>query len=102
MKLLFVLALLFLCISSFKIKKNIVETVPIDLYGIYPDGKLLMSDKIYVRGVSCGLTWSDGQSLTRVGSNTWKITLNCSKNTTNIVKLLLNDKTWMIGSNYRF
>ena len=69
---------------------------------MYPDDKLHITDKIYVRGVSCNLTWSDGQPLIRIDSNTWKITLKCPKNTINIVKLLLNDRTWMIGSNYEF
>lgn len=61
-----------------------------------------MTDQIYIRGDNCNLSWNEGVPLRHSGNNTWSIILACPIGVRIQVKLLLNDKIWMMGPNYLF
>jgi predicted alpha/beta superfamily hydrolase len=104
------IALLFLA-NSFILTKKLVgqdsvitpnSAVFVVFTGIYPDEKLQPTDKIYLRGDNCNMTWNSGSPMKLTSANTWSLMLLCPTNTTIQVKLLLNDKNWMMGANKWF
>lgn len=58
----------------------------------------------YLRGNDCGLSWTSGLKMTYISDekNTWELELNCSQASNNVleVKSLIDDSSWMIGSNH--
>jgi predicted alpha/beta superfamily hydrolase len=66
----------------------------------YPKSSLSLS----LRGDSCGLNWEKGLLMKNIGDQTtWTIDLNCPSGTTKIeMKVLIDDKIWMLGSNHHF
>lgn len=68
----------------------------------YPDDKLNATDKLYMRGDNCDMTWEKGILMAKASPNKWNVTLACPKNTTVQFKILLNDKIWQMGANEWF
>lgn len=67
----------------------------------YP--KLLSS--MYIRGSSCGLNWNSGLKMNAnvVSSQSdysWTYDIDCKEATDCEIKVLVNDKDWMLGSNH--
>jgi predicted alpha/beta superfamily hydrolase len=62
----------------------------------YPKSSLSLS----LRGNACGLNWDQGILMKNVGT-TWTVDLNCPIETTTLeMKVLIDDKIWMLGSNH--
>ena len=78
------------------------STVYVIFNGIYPDDRLNKTDKIYMRGDNCNLTWTSGVPLKHGTNNTWSTMLACPTGVGILIKLVLNDKVWMLGPNYWF
>lgn len=70
--------------------------------GIYPESMMKSNDSISVRGDNCNLTWDKGVVLKKSWSDGWKVMLSCPTSKLIQIKLLLNDKVWMLGANYWF
>lgn len=71
-----------------------------------------LAGSVYLRGDGCGLNWDKGLAMeihTLRGSNNatdgayaYSATVNCDASTKALeVKVLLNDKQWMLGANHR-
>lgn len=64
------------------------------------------SINLYLRGDKCGLNWDKGIKMTQqlqeegIESNSWSIDINCPSNTKVEMKVLIDDKVWMLGSNH--
>lgn len=79
-----------------------VVTVSVAVY--YPH-KL---SSMYIRGDGCGLNWDNGVVMSFSGSGgttettaAWETILNCSNREEYLdVKVLVDDKTWMLGTNH--
>lgn len=67
---------------------------------VYPSKLLGLS----IRGSGCGLNWDSGFSMSSVSSSEgykWSYTVNCTSSEDALeVKVLVSDKTWMLGSNH--
>ena len=56
---------------------------------------------MYIRGDGCGLSWDRGMAMTAKGNNEFEAEVSCSGKEDSLeVKVLLNDDTWMVGSNH--
>lgn len=69
----------------------------------YPASKLANSQALFLRGDSCGLSWSEGIELLKVSTeaDTWSIALHCDGVAASIIsmKVLVDDNTWSLGCN---
>ena len=89
------LSLLSLYILSIPTANNIQVVVS------YPLSRLKVQS-LYIRGDSCGLSWTKGYQLIYKGSNTWTYSLTCPVDTIVSIKILENDSNWMMGKNFEF
>ena len=57
---------------------------------------------LYLRGDGCGLNWDNGLKLTQQSgsSSQWSVNINCASSSKVEMKVLVDDKTWMLGSNH--
>lgn len=83
-------ALLFAAVSSS------VLGSPVAISAHYP--KKVSS--LYLRGDGCGLNWESGVKMDHDGDSTWNVLVNCDEERMLEVKVLVNDKDWMLGSNH--
>lgn len=67
----------------------------------YPSSRLKVQS-LYIRGSSCGLSWTKGYQLTNKGNNTWTYSLTCPTDTVISIKILENDSNSMMGKNFEF
>lgn len=107
MKLILFLMGLLMVINSFKL--NTLEedkagnsTVFVVFTGVYPDAHLAKTDKVYLRGDNCNLTWTAGVPMSHSANDTWTTMMSCQTGIIIQVKLVLNDKIWMMGGNFWF
>jgi hypothetical protein len=106
MKHILILVGLLAVINSFKLNTVIDDkadnsTVFVVFNGIYPDAHLAKNDKVYLRGDNCNLTWTTtGVPMSHSGNDTWSTMLLCPTGVLIQVKLVLNDKIWMMGGNF--
>jgi predicted alpha/beta superfamily hydrolase len=70
---------------------------PVTITAHYPD-KL---PSLYIRGDGCGLDWETGLAMTASAENEWTGVVECGNNVKSLdVKVLVGDKTWMLGANH--
>lgn len=81
----------------------IVEAVStrVTITAHYPRSMTTLS----LRGDGCGLNWNQGIKMTNTAQNSghfqWQIDLDCDASIKNLeVKVLVNDNSWMLGSNH--
>jgi predicted alpha/beta superfamily hydrolase len=67
----------------------------------YPSMKLGMKS-LYLRGSGCGLSWDKGVKMEKIEGGSWIYDLTgCSVTEKSLeIKALIDDSTWMIGSNH--
>ena len=69
----------------------------------YPASKLPQSQALFLRGDSCGLSWSKGVQLRKslTEADTWSAALTCEAAATGVIsmKALVDDDTWSLGCN---
>lgn len=66
----------------------------------YPN--LVKVSSLFLRGDNCALNWETGREMIATDNNTWSIVLdNCPDIMVNFeLKVLVNDKIWMLGGNH--
>lgn len=57
-------------------------------------------NSIYLRGDGCSLNWDQGVKMTSTGKDTWSIDVNCAGTGAVEMKVLVDDKVWMLGANH--
>lgn len=84
------------------LNENLASVLKIESH--YPTPSLPVS--MFIRGTNCGLSWESGLKMDKLSSEdsaktTWSISLNCLETVTNLeIKVLIDDKVWMIGANH--
>eukprot|EP01084_Bolivina_argentea_P114749 204237_1 len=87
---------------------NAATSYTVTVNAHYPTSKLHKTDYISLRGDTFGLNWNTGIRMTSPSNNlytttiTGSITYGTQNNHTFSCKVLINDKTWMIGVNAMF
>ena len=68
----------------------------------YPASNLQQNQALFLRGDSCGLSWSQGVRLNKLSvADSWSVSLTCEKLLGDIVsmKVLVDDNVWSLGCN---
>lgn len=79
----------------FSVYETLVHGLKVTAY--YP--KTSMS--LFLRGSGCGLNWDKGILMTHTtGQSSWSLDINCPIGTKVEMKVLVDDKVWMLGSNH--
>ena len=55
---------------------------------------------LYIRGDGCGLDWDTGKVMVKSGDDSWEVSVDCGNERAMNVKVLVADKTWMLGANH--
>lgn len=68
----------------------------------YPRG---LTGGLTLRGDGCGLNWNEGMRMTNTAQNSghyiWQVDIDCDLSVSKLeMKVLVNDNTWMLGSNH--
>ena len=90
--------MLFLLTTS--VFMSLAGAATVTLSAFYPGPTFFPN--MYVRGSSCGLNWDKGVIMTRdKNSDKFSVSIQCPDTVTTFeVKTLVDDKTWMQGSNH--
>jgi len=82
---------------------GVVSASVIQISAKYPDDRLSKGDTLYLRGAGvAGLNWNKGIAMSHSGANVWTASVTASSQDVGTqlqVKVLINDATWMKGSN---
>jgi enterochelin esterase-like enzyme len=106
----YITALRFICLVSVVLLSFAAPLYPLQpstytlqVTARYPASKLPQSQALFLRGDSCGLSWSQGVLLNKLSTqaDTWYVVLDCETAAADIVsmKVLVDDSTWSLGCN---
>jgi predicted alpha/beta superfamily hydrolase len=77
----------------FSVYETLVHGLKVTAY--YPKTSVSLS----LRGSACGLNWDKGISMKQTGQS-WSVEISCPTGTKVEMKVLVDDKVWMLGSNH--
>lgn len=65
----------------------------------YPGSKVGRSDKLWLRGSDCGLSWDNDTPLLQQSTNSWAAVVQCSSSVQVLQVKARFNQNWQIGSN---